>query len=101
MLIHPERVRRREFWEWADGRPGLLTPGEVATLYRVCVATVGRWAQTGKLHVVYTPGNTRRFYAAEVIADIEPDNAEAVEAWQQIKKRLDNTARQHVSQVAA
>lgn len=93
MLQHPDRQRRREIWEWIDGRPALLTPSEVAKMYRVCVATVGRWAATGKLYVVRTPGNTRRFYAAQVISDVEPDNAAAAEAWRQIREQIDRRAR--------
>lgn len=93
MLKHPDRQRRREIWDWVDGHPALLTPGEVAKTYRVCVATVGRWAETGKLHTVRTPGNTRRFYALQVIADIEPDNDEAVQAWQQLEAKLNSRTR--------
>ena len=44
----------------------LLTPGEVAALFRVDPKTVTRWAQQGKLSAVRTLGGHRRFKAAEV-----------------------------------
>jgi excisionase family DNA binding protein len=46
----------------------LLTPAEVAQLFRVDPKTVGRWADTGKLTVIRTLGGHRRFLAAEVLA---------------------------------
>ncbi len=46
----------------------LLTPGEVAALFRVDPKTVTRWAQDGKLSSVRTLGGHRRFRAAEVHA---------------------------------
>lgn len=46
----------------------LLTPGEVAALFRVTPKTVTRWAEAGKLPVVRTLGGHRRFPAAEVLA---------------------------------
>ena len=44
----------------------LLTPGEVAALFRVDPKTVTRWAQQGKLSAVRTLGGHRRVQAAEV-----------------------------------
>lgn len=44
----------------------LLTPQEVADIFRVDLKTVSRWAQTGKLPYIWTPGNRRRFPADEV-----------------------------------
>ena len=46
----------------------LLTPGEVAALFRVDPKTVTRWAQEGKLSAIRTLGGHRRFRAAEVYA---------------------------------
>ena len=46
----------------------LLTPGEVAALFRVDPKTVTRWAQDGRLSSVRTLGGHRRFRAAEVYA---------------------------------
>lgn len=44
----------------------LLTPGEVAVLFRVDPKTVTRWAQAGKLSAVRTLGGHRRFHEDEV-----------------------------------
>ncbi len=49
-------------------RAELLTPGEVAALFRVDPKTVRRWAQEGKLTWFKTPGGHRRFHGAEVRA---------------------------------
>jgi excisionase family DNA binding protein len=46
----------------------LLTPAEVATLFRVSPKTVSRWAEAGRLPVVKTLGNHRRFPAGAVLA---------------------------------
>lgn len=48
----------------ADG--ALLTPGEVAALFRVDAKTVTRWARAGKLSSIRTLGGHRRYHAAEV-----------------------------------
>ncbi|WP_182113806.1 MULTISPECIES: BldC family transcriptional regulator [unclassified Actinotalea] len=44
----------------------LLTPGEVATMFRVDPKTVTRWANAGKISAVRTLGGHRRFVAAEI-----------------------------------
>ena len=44
----------------------LLTPGEVATMFRVDPKTVTRWAKAGKLSAVRTLGGHRRFSESEV-----------------------------------
>lgn len=49
----------------------LLTPGEVAALFRVDPKTVTRWAGAGKLAAIRTMGGHRRFKAAEVIKVLE------------------------------
>ena len=46
----------------------LLTPGEVARLFRVDPKTVTRWAMEGKLTCIRTLGGHRRFKAQEVYA---------------------------------
>ena len=46
----------------------LLAPGEVAAMFRVDPKTVGRWAEAGKLHPVFTPGGQRRYREPEVRA---------------------------------
>ena len=47
----------------------LLTPAEVALLFRVDAKTVARYALAGKLgRVVVTPGGHRRFYETDIRA---------------------------------
>jgi excisionase family DNA binding protein len=46
----------------------LLTPAEVAALFRVDPKTVTRWAQQGKLHSIRTLGGHRRYPEAEILA---------------------------------
>jgi len=46
----------------------LLTPGEVAELFRVDPKTVTRWAKTGLLDAIRTLGGHRRYRRAEVMA---------------------------------
>lgn len=45
----------------------LLTPGEVAVMFRVTPKTVTRWAEAGRLPVVRTLGGHRRFPASAVL----------------------------------
>ena len=58
----------------------LLTPAEVATMFRVNPKTVTRWARAGKISAVRTLGGHRRFRAEEIrrfleeIADAESEN---------------------------
>lgn len=49
----------------------LLTPSEVAALFRVDPKTVTRWAKAGKLSCVKTLGGHRRYLASEVNALLE------------------------------
>ena len=44
----------------------LLTPSEVASLFRVDPKTVTRWAKAGKLTAIRTLGGHRRYRQSEV-----------------------------------
>jgi excisionase family DNA binding protein len=46
----------------------LLTPAEVATMFRVDPKTVTRWAKAGKLSSIRTLGGHRRYKESEVRA---------------------------------
>ena len=46
----------------------LLTPAEVAGLFRVDPKTVTRWAAAGRISSIRTPGGHRRFRESEVRA---------------------------------
>ena len=49
-----------------DEDDALLTPAEVAQMFRVSPKTVTRWARAGKLTAMRTLGGHRRFRASEV-----------------------------------
>ena len=55
----------------------LLTPGEVAQLFRVDPKTVTRWASDGKLTCIRTLGGHRRFRAEEVYALLRDESRQA------------------------
>ena len=44
----------------------LLTPSEVAAMFRVNPKTVTRWARSGKILAIRTLGGHRRFRASEI-----------------------------------
>jgi excisionase family DNA binding protein len=44
----------------------LLTPSEVAAMFRVNPKTVTRWARAGKISAIRTLGGHRRFRASEI-----------------------------------
>ena len=48
--------------------PTLLTPAEVAALFRVDPKTVTRWAKQGRLASIRTLGGHRRYHEAQVRA---------------------------------
>ena len=51
-----------------DAAEPLLTPAEVAALFRVDPKTVTRWAKAGKLSSIRTLGGHRRYRESEVRA---------------------------------
>ncbi len=51
-----------------SGQENLLTPAEVAALFRVDPKTVTRWAVAGKLTSIRTLGGHRRYKESEVKA---------------------------------
>jgi excisionase family DNA binding protein len=61
-----------------EGNPELerlLTPAEVAAIFRVDPKTVTRWARAGKLSSIRTLGGHRRYREAEVHAHLAFDPA--------------------------
>ena len=50
--------------------PGLMTPAEVAKAFKVDPMTVTRWARSGRLSAIRTPGGHRRYSRAEVEAQL-------------------------------
>jgi len=57
----------------ADGND-LLTPAEVAELFRVSPKTVTRWAKAGKISTVRTLGGHRRFRRSELAAQLRSED---------------------------
>jgi excisionase family DNA binding protein len=53
----------------------LLTPAEVAVLFRVNPKTVTRWARAGKISAIRTLGGHRRFRRAEIEAVLRAEEA--------------------------
>lgn len=51
----------------------LLTPSEVAALFRVDPKTVTRWAKAGKISSIRTLGGHRRFRESEIRDLLEGD----------------------------
>src|SRR5438874_8690733 len=60
-----------------EARERLLTPGEVASLFRVDPKTVTRWAAAGRISSIRTPGGHRRFRESEVRALLRGGEAAA------------------------
>ena len=59
-----------------DTSDRLLTPGEVAALFRVDPKTVTRWAAAGRISSIRTPGGHRRFRESEVRALLDGELGE-------------------------
>jgi excisionase family DNA binding protein len=57
----------------------LLTPAEVATMFRVDPKTVTRWAKAGKLTSIRTLGGHRRYKESEVRGLLEGGGPAKVE----------------------
>ena len=59
-----------------DAPERLLTPSEVAQLFRVNPKTVTRWARAGKLTAIRTLGGHRRFRSSEIKRCLEEMSTE-------------------------
>ena len=62
----PDQVRGDEARETERTTEELLTPSEVAAMFRVNTKTVTRWHRTGKVSAIRTLGGHRRFRASEI-----------------------------------
>ena len=54
-----------------DDHDKLLTPSEVAAMFRVNPKTVTRWARAGKISAIRTLGGHRRFRESEIRSLLE------------------------------
>jgi excisionase family DNA binding protein len=59
----------------ADNAEKLLTPAEVASMFRVDPKTVTRWAKAGKLSSIRTLGGHRRYRESEIRSLIDGSNS--------------------------
>ena len=59
-----------------DAPEQLLTPSEVAAMFRVNPKTVTRWARAGKLTAIRTLGGHRRFKVSEIKRCLEERSVE-------------------------
>ena len=65
-----------EHMKAGDNAEKLLTPSEVAALFRVDPKTVTRWAKAGKLSSIRTLGGHRRYRESEIRELIEVSSQE-------------------------
>jgi excisionase family DNA binding protein len=65
------KVRRNRMKRDQSSGETLLTPAEVAALFRVDPKTVTRWAKAGKLSSIRTLGGHRRYRESEVMSLLE------------------------------
>ena len=63
----------------AEPQEVLLTPSEVANLFRVDPKTVTRWAKAGKLTAIKTLGGHRRYKESEVKALLGRDDSDSAQ----------------------
>jgi len=63
----------------AEPQEVLLTPSEVANLFRVDPKTVTRWAKAGKLTAIKTLGGHRRYKESEVKALLARDDSDSAQ----------------------
>jgi excisionase family DNA binding protein len=61
-----EKTVEERAMETTSDPDALLTPSEVAAMFRVNPKTVTRWARAGKISAIRTLGGHRRFRAAEI-----------------------------------
>lgn len=53
----------------------LMTPGEVAHIFRVDPKTVTRWSLKGRLPALRTPGGHKRFWRSDVAKLLEGEES--------------------------
>lgn len=58
-----------------DDDDAVLTPGDLAKLFRVDPKTVSRWAQSGRVPCFTTPGGHRRFFVRDVRPLLGPERS--------------------------
>jgi excisionase family DNA binding protein len=69
----------------------LLTPGEVALMFRVDPKTVTRWAAAGRVSSIRTPGGHRRFRESEIRALLDGGRSTASTEQIPVQPQSDRT----------
>lgn len=77
MTALPHDASRSDESENSDEPDQLLTPAEVAALFRVNPKTVTRWHRSGKISAIRTLGGHRRFRAGEIRRLLEENDEPA------------------------
>jgi excisionase family DNA binding protein len=75
-IVMSPSVPEDEAMKGGDNAEKLLTPSEVAALFRVDPKTVTRWAKAGKLSSIRTLGGHRRYRESEIRELIEVSSQE-------------------------
>jgi len=79
MSARPQDVSRSAGAGSSDEPDELLTPAEVAALFRVNPKTVTRWHRSGKISAIRTLGGHRRFRADEIRRLLEESDEPATD----------------------
>jgi excisionase family DNA binding protein len=66
--MNPQPAEKEDTMNTGNDDERLLTPGDVRRSFGVTNRTVTRWAETGLLGSIRTPGGHRRYREAEVRA---------------------------------
>jgi excisionase family DNA binding protein len=76
-----------------ESAEALLTPGEVARLFRVDPKTVARWEKDGRLASVKTLGGHRRYPRTQIntLLDARPDHASLIRTLQEARDLATDT----------
>jgi excisionase family DNA binding protein len=76
LTLRASSVKRGKAMQDRTDPDALLTPSEVAEMFRVNPKTVTRWARAGKLTAIRTLGGHRRFKASEIRRCLEEMSTE-------------------------
>ena len=71
LMLRASAIKRGKAMQDRTDPDALLTPSEVAEMFRVNPKTVTRWARAGKISAIRTLGGHRRFRAIEIMRYLE------------------------------
>jgi len=76
LMLRASAIKRGKAMQDRTDPDALLTPSEVAEMFRVNPKTVTRWARAGKISAIRTLGGHRRFRAIEIMRYLEQIESE-------------------------